>query len=65
MSEDAKPGSVPCPNCDGEGFLNDAGSVGLTTPCPVCLTEGTLPEKDAVRKERGAVPGKRPPPQPR
>ena len=56
--------AVPCPNCDGEGFLNDSGSVGMTTPCPVCLTEGTLPEEDAVDKPKGAVPRQGPPPSP-
>ncbi|MBI2857030.1 MAG: hypothetical protein HYX95_01800 [Chloroflexi bacterium] len=60
--EDNNKKMVPCPNCDGEGFLGDAASQGLTTPCPVCLTEGTVPAEDAVPRPRGAVPKMAPPP---
>ena len=54
---------VPCPNCEGMGFLNDAAAVGWTTPCPVCLTEGVLNEEDAVNRPReGALKKTLPPP---
>ena len=41
---------VSCPNCEGEGFLNTFGTVGITVPCPVCLTEGVVRESDAVHR---------------
>ncbi len=55
---------VPCPNCEGTGFLNDAAAVGWTTPCPVCLTEGVLNEEDAVDRPREGALKKTPPPPP-
>ena len=49
MSEETER-MVPCPNCEGEGFLNTFGTVGITVPCPVCLTEGVVRESDAVHR---------------
>ena len=55
MSRETEP-MVPCPNCEGEGFLLDAATEGRTTPCPVCLTEEEVRESDAVQISKDGLP---------